>query len=796
MRRRVERLAAARVFGAFSAGRQCRLDTGGQVVLPPEPMRNAILVCSTLALSFAAACGSGGAQTSETVPSQQEESAQPTGDDVPAGGGLTYPAAAKGDVVDAYHGTKVADPYRWLEDDVRAPRRRALGRGREQGHVRLPRVDPRSASAIKERLTELWNYEKLRRAVQGRRPLLLTKNDGLQNQSVLYVHDVARRAEPRVLLDPNTLSQGRHGRPGRHWTSATTASSSPTASPTAGSDWQEWQRARRRHRQGPARTTLKWVKFSGAVVDARRQGLLLQPLSTSRRRARRSRALNLNQKLYYHRARHAAGGGRAGLRAAGPAGVGLRRRASPTTAATWSSPSAKGTDDRSTASSTRTCSEPDAHGRRADRRLRRTSTASSATTARCSTSRPTSTRRAAGSSPSTSRKPDREHWKEIIPQATETLRRRQPRRRPVRRATTCKDAHDAGQGATTLDGKLVRDVELPGHRHGRRLRRQARRHGDVLHLHQLHHAAERSTATTSRPARARCSAQPKVDFDPTTTRRSRSSTRARTARKVPMFITHKKGLKLDGNEPDAALRLRRLQHLADAGVLSVEPRAWMEMGGVLAVAEPARRRRVRRGLAPGRHEAQEAERVRRLHRRGRVADREQVHVARRSWRSRAAATAACSSAPCMTQRPDLFGAALPAVGVMDMLRFHKFTIGWAWVDDYGSSDDAGRVQGAATRTRRCTTSSRARRYPPTLVTTADHDDRVVPGHSFKFAAALQAAPGGRRPGPDPHRDQGRPRRGQADDEDDRGGRRPAGLPGQDLRDAGAAGLGALRATEV
>jgi prolyl oligopeptidase len=98
----------------------------------------------------------------------------------------------------------------------------------------------------------------------------------------------------------------------------------------------------------------------------------------------------------------------------------------------------------------------------------------------------------------------------------------------------------------------------------------------------------------------------------------------------------------------------------------------------------------------------------------------------------------------LTQRPELFGATLPAVGVMDMLRFHKFTIGWAWVTEYGSADSAAQFP-YIYKYSPLHNLKPGTHYPATLITTADHDDRVVPGHSFKFTAALQAAQAGPAP---------------------------------------------------
>ena len=114
---------------------------------------------------------------------------------------------------------------------------------------------------------------------------------------------------------------------------------------------------------------------------------------------------------------------------------------------------------------------------------------------------------------------------------------------------------------------------------------------------------------------------------------------------------------------------------------------------------------------------------------------------------------------CEVQRPDLYAVCLPAVGVMDMLRYHKFTIGWGWAVEYGSSENEEQFD-YIYKYSPLHNIREGVQYPATLVTTADHDDRVVPAHSFKFTASDTALPGGRRPDPDPHRVEGRARRRQ------------------------------------
>jgi prolyl oligopeptidase len=236
--------------------------------------------------------------------------------------------------------------------------------------------------------------------------------------------------------------------------------------------------------------------------------------------------------------------------------------------------------------------------------------------------------------------------------------------------------------------------------------------------------------------------QPKVDFDPSKYETKQVFYNSKDGTRVPMFLTYKKGLKLDGENPTLLYAYGGFD-ISLSPFFSVPNVVWLEMGGIYA--QP--------NLRGGGEYGEE------WHLAGTHAKKQNVfddYFAAAEWlitnkytstpklAIRGASNGGLLMGASLTQRPDLFGAALPEVGVMDMLRFQKFTIGWAWTSDYGSSDNAedfkylyaySPLQNLKPGTK----------YPPTMISTADHDDRVVPGHSFKFAATMQADQAGSAP---------------------------------------------------
>ena len=331
------------------------------------------------------------------------------------------------------------------------------------------------------------------------------------------------------------------------------------------------------------------------------------------------------------------------------------------------------------------------------------------------------------------RSPAPEHWKELIPQAPDTLLSVDVVADHFL-ASYLKDAHSAVR-VFDLAGKHVRGVDLPGLGtasgfHGHRTDRET--------FYSFTSFTAPATIYRYDPAtgQSRLWRRPGLKFDPAGYETVQVFYPSKDGTKIPMFLCHKKGLSKRTPHPTLLWGYGGFNIAIQPGFRPATL-AWMEMGGIYAVAN------LRGGGEYGEAWHQSGTKSRKQNVFDDfIAAAEYLIAQGCTTRSKLAIQGRSNGGllvgACMTQRPDLYGACLPGVGVMDMLRFQKFTIGWAWTDDYGSSDDPAQFKSLFAysplhhiKPGTC--------YPPTLITTADHDDRVVPAHSFKFAATLQAA---------------------------------------------------------
>ncbi len=649
----------------------------------------------------------------------------------PANGpSLTYPVSKKVDHTDNYHGTTVADPYRWLEDANSLETKEWVTAQNKVTQAYLAQIPQRAA--IRERLTKLWNYE--RYSVPGKEGgrYFYTRNDGLQNQSVLYTLKNLGDS-PRVLLDPNTMSSdgtvalaGVEVSPDGKLLAYSTAAS--------GSDWNEI-RVRDIESGKDLEDHVKFVKFSNTAWTEDGKGFFYSRYDEPKE-ATKLADVNYFQKLYYHR-------------------IGTPQSADTLVydrpdQKEWGFGGATTDDGRYLVITTTKGTAPKYRVSYKDLSKPDSKVIdlvdnfdagysfidNVGSVFYFSTDRNAPKKRIIAIDVN---KPQEGNWTEIVAESSDTLAgadiiNNQLVLEYLKDAKSVVRVHD-------LKGKLVREVKLPG------IGTVGGLSGKRGESETFYSFAGFTTPTTIyrlnlKNGQSTVFRQPKVDFNPADYETRQQFFTSKDGTKVPMFIVSKKGLKMDGSNPTYLYGYGGFNISMTPG-FSPANLAWMEMGGVYVVAN------LRGGGEYG-----EA-----WHQAGTKLQKQNVFddfIGAAEWLVANKLTSPSKLAigggsnggllvgAAMTQRPELFGAAIPAVGVMDMLRFHKFTIGWAWTSDYGSSENPDEFK-ALVKYSPLHNLKAGTCYPATMVTTADHDDRVVPAHSFKYAAAAQAAQAGAAP---------------------------------------------------
>ena len=639
---------------------------------------------------------------------------------------IVYPQTERESVTDNYHGTVVADPYRWLEDD-RSERTAAWVKAQNEvtfGYLNaLPQRE-----AIRKRLTELWDYPSQSAPAKRGEWYYISRNSGLQNQSILYRKRSLEATEEEVFFDPNTLSEdgtvalhaGSFTKDGRYYAYALAS---------AGSDWVEI-RVLDTETMKPLDDHIKWVKFSGAGWTRDGRGFYYSAYDAPKEGDALYSAQNTNQKVYFHRLGtsqeedilifedkknplhyHHGGESEDGrwqfiTSSAGTSGTQLLY---------------KRTEERKWRTLFKgfeydymllDCYEDEALVMTNDK---------------------AANYRLVGIDLTTGKQHD------IIPEGKSLLE-------AVGMAGRYLFAEyliDAQSRIFQYDreGNLVREVELPiiGSVGGF--------DGEREDTEVYYAVANYTTPGTIyrydiESGRSELYHRAEVKFDSEQFETEQLFFDSKDGTRVPMFVSHKKGMKLDGSNPCylygyGGFQINLTPSFSSTAVM------FMEQGGVWCVVN----------LRGGSEYGEE------WHKGGMLKNKQNVFddfiaaaehlIAKGYTSSKKLAIAGGSNGgllvgACMTQRPDLYAVALPAVGVLDMLRYHRFIIGHGWVVEYGSADNKEQFD-YLIKYSPLHNLREGVEYPATLVTTGDHDDRMVPAHSFKFAAELQHCHAGNRP---------------------------------------------------
>ena len=634
---------------------------------------------------------------------------------------VVYPETRKVEQVDDYHGTRIADPYRWLEDPDSENTEAWVESQNEVTQAFFETIQSRES--IRERLGELWNYAKFGLPEKRAGRYFYEANDGLQNQALLYVSE-GLNAKGRLLLDPNELAED-----GTvdlaSWEVSPNGEFVALAFASAGSDWREW-RVLEVDSGEMLEDHVLWSKFSGASWAEDSSGFYYSRYAEPGE-GETFTAANYFHKVYYHQV--------------GTTQAADRLIYERSDEKEWGF-DAQVTDDGRYLAMTvwkGTLSQNqffylDLEGSRGVVELLTGFEAeylfvgNEGSQFYFLTDHQAPMRRLIAIDVE---RPKPENWQEVVPEA-EVVAQSVNLVGSHFLISYLKDAQSVVK-VYGLDGGWIRDVEFPGIGSASGF---AGRPDDPETFYSFQNFTTPSTIFqyNAETGKSQVFKQAEVAFDPSQFETRQVFYESKDGTRVPMFITVKKGLKLDGNRPT-------LLYGYGGFDISITPRfsvtnlAWVERGGVYAVAN------LRGGGEYGRD----------WHEGGMLDKKQNVFddfIAAAEWLIdhdytcpkklgiHGRSNGGLLVGAVMCQRPDLFAAAVPGVGVMDMLRFHRFTIGYAWTSEYGCSDDAEQFKTLVAYSPVHNLKSETR-YPATMVMTADHDDRVVPAHSHKFAATLQ-----------------------------------------------------------
>ncbi|MGL5980300.1 MAG: prolyl oligopeptidase family serine peptidase [Phocaeicola sp.] len=640
---------------------------------------------------------------------------------------LVYPESAKVDTVDLYFGTEVADPYRWLENDTTAATAAWV---EAQNHVTnkfLAHIPYRQK--VLDRLTQVANYERVGTPFKKHGKYYFYKNDGLQNQSVLYVQD-SLNAEARLFLDPNKLSEdGTVALTGMSFSNngkyaAYTISRS-------GSDWTEIYLIDLATGK-QMNDHIKWAKFTGASWQG--DGFYYSAYDAPEAGKEFSNVNELH-KIYYHKVGTPQSEDK--LAYQNPA-YPKRFYNCSTTDDDQLQFLYEGGEGRGDALYMKELTKPNATfvplATDMDYEYRPIEAMNGKLYIMTNYGAPKYRLMVADI-----KKPTLKDWKELVPESKDVLSSAEVIGGKLF-LTYEKDASNHAY-VYTIEGKQLHEIKLPslgsvgfsGNKDDK----------DCF----FGFTSFTTPGTTYRYDMDNNSYElfraPKLTFDSDSFETKQLFFASKDGTQIPMFITYKKGLKLDGSNPLFLYGYGGFNVSLNPS-FSASRIPFLENGGIYAQVN------LRGGGEYG-----EA-----WHLAGTKMQKQNVFddfigaaeylIAQNYTNPTKIAIVGGSNGgllvgACMAQRPELFAVAIPQVGVMDMLRYHKFTIGWNWASDYGTSEDSKEMFEYLKAYSPVHALKAGTKYPATLITTADHDDRVVPAHSFKFAATLQECNDGTNP---------------------------------------------------